>query len=283
MNLFYVFIALLPSTTLAQLTNEQRHEILNMHNDLRRSVRPPASDMLELSWDYNLEEVAQSYAEGCEFEHNDDRHAHYQELGGLGKVGENLAIGTGDSRNIEYFMQAWWDEWMNMESMNSDDWDSTGAGHYSQMAWADTYSIGCGLYDASLDRSRDADCDGYERYFVCDYYPFGNQYGDRPYRRGTPCTNCPKSHSFCNNGLCSSENNTLSEEEQAEVVYEEYTEFEAIDSIHPTSPGRVPVPRSTNKPSPNAPPSPDVHRTGRCRGHFGGRCAEIRDRFEEDE
>jgi hypothetical protein len=69
------------------------------------------------------------------------------------------------------------------------------AGHYTQVVWATTLSIGCGAtVCASL---------GGAAFLVCDYSPLGNFIGLVPYTSGTACTQCPMGLGSCSAGLCS--------------------------------------------------------------------------------
>ena len=43
---------------------------MDNHNEARRTVEPTAADMLEMSWDEELAELALSYSQECKFEHN---------------------------------------------------------------------------------------------------------------------------------------------------------------------------------------------------------------------
>ena len=58
-------------------------------------------------------------------------------------------------------------------------WDtnacSAECGHYTQLVWAATSSVGCG-----------ESTDGTNTYWVCDYAPPGNFNGQRPYEPGGP-------------------------------------------------------------------------------------------------
>ena len=52
------------------LTAIQKKRILDKHNELRRIVKPEASNMLKMKWYEYLEKLAQDYSRRCVFEHN---------------------------------------------------------------------------------------------------------------------------------------------------------------------------------------------------------------------
>ena len=76
------------------ITCDMKASSLDKHNEHRAGVSPTASNMLRLTWDPMLEEVAQAYAEQCIWGHNSARTSDYAAEGGSGYVGENLAVGT---------------------------------------------------------------------------------------------------------------------------------------------------------------------------------------------
>jgi len=44
-------------------TDDEKTEFVNKHNELRKTVTPPASNMREISWDDELEQLATDYSE----------------------------------------------------------------------------------------------------------------------------------------------------------------------------------------------------------------------------
>ncbi|KAE8748255.1 hypothetical protein FOCC_FOCC005094 [Frankliniella occidentalis] len=66
---------------------------------------------------------------------------------------------------------------------------------FSQLAWADTWKLGCG-------RSRYSSVDVLTEILVCNYGPGGNVQGGRVYRAGAACSGCPAACSATYPGLC---------------------------------------------------------------------------------
>lgn len=71
-------------------------------------------------------------------------------------------------------------------------------GHFTQVAWADSFLMGCGL---SEYRETYGGRPWYTRLYVCNYGPAGNIIGDWMYRAGEACTSCG-AESYCYYGLC---------------------------------------------------------------------------------
>ncbi|CAL4062904.1 unnamed protein product, partial [Meganyctiphanes norvegica] len=62
---------------------------------------------------------------------------------------------------------------------------------YTQMIWATTYEIGCGVALHHMGM--------FNTYYVCYYGPGGNVIGELPYKKGEPATECGKygkSHNY---------------------------------------------------------------------------------------
>ncbi|KAJ8983273.1 hypothetical protein NQ317_007173 [Molorchus minor] len=59
---------------------------------------------------------------------------------------------------------------------------------YTQQVWAETYQIGCAR--VAFQKS-DGPNITYREHFICNYGPTGNIPGQKVYRIGEPCTECP--------------------------------------------------------------------------------------------
>jgi len=152
---------------------------LGAHNTLRQQLNSgllsnspsPEVPVDILQWDNNLEQVAQDHANLCVFEHNANRLAQYQALGGLEtSVGENMALSM-----VAFDEQQFFDLWASEESVfvyePIDGTNYSVFGHYTQLIWRNTTHIGCG---------RSGDCGSYYM-AVCNYAPSGNFIGQYPY------------------------------------------------------------------------------------------------------
>ncbi|CAK5033922.1 unnamed protein product [Meloidogyne enterolobii] len=169
---------------------------------------PPGKDILEISYSKDVEKSAQGWANKCIFDHDGSS------LAAGGKYyGENLYIdGDFTHKNITQMMvdacNAWWGEsttdgvpssWINnfLPTDNEEnDAKFEAVGHWTQMAWAKTYQIGC-----ALKVCHKPDCNG--NLVVCRYNPGGNGMGSPIYQQGKPASGCGKAGpSTKYSGLC---------------------------------------------------------------------------------
>ncbi|ESO95280.1 hypothetical protein LOTGIDRAFT_66241, partial [Lottia gigantea] len=149
--------------------------IVNLHNKFRAEVKPTASNMLKMKWNNEIANIAQKWAENCDF-HHDSPVA--RKIPGRYAVGQSTATGTG---SFEAAINLWHDEKEDF-TYGADDNVFQKTGHYTQINWWETNLVGCGY----------AKC-GTTNYHVCNYAPAGNERGktNTPYELGEPCADCP--------------------------------------------------------------------------------------------
>jgi pathogenesis-related protein 1 len=134
------------------------NDIIAAHNAIRSKVGVPP-----LAWSDELAQVAQQWANKLMimgvFQHStDDRY------------GENLfqISGPGASSNPYEVVNAWGAE--SAFYRYTDNKCSGLCGHYTQIVWRETKAVGCAV-------ARDSQ----HEIWVCNYAPFGNIVGERPY------------------------------------------------------------------------------------------------------
>lgn len=135
------------------------------HNAARAAVEPPADQPVPpLSWSPEIAAVAQAYAARCTFSHS------------ASDYGENIFASTGSSPTPEDVVASWVDEAANYD-LASNACSST-CGHYTQVVWADSLRLGCGVADCTTGSPFGS---GTWQIWVCNYDPPGNFAGERPY------------------------------------------------------------------------------------------------------
>ncbi|XP_038076210.1 peptidase inhibitor 16-like [Patiria miniata] len=177
----------------ARLTETQKREILQYHNDFRNNVYPKAANMVKLSWDDDLARKAQDWADSCVDGHNNVKSNSRWDW-----IGENMAYST--ATDLRGMVKGWEMEG-KIYDYGSDycrtvpgDPMKSSCGHYTQMVWANTKFLGCGFKTG---------CPGYfSNRLVCNYGEGGNWIGEKPYESGGKCSRCPKGYKRCNRRLC---------------------------------------------------------------------------------
>jgi uncharacterized protein YkwD len=147
------------------LTYTQRQQFLNMHNAVRAAVNPRAvTPIPNLVYNSALEATAQAWANRCQFAHNPGRsngHPSY--------VGENVYQG-GYADAISWAVNLWASEKPYYNYASNSCAAGRMCGHYTQIVWANTRQIGCGIKQC-----------GSNKLVVCNYMTGGNYIGQRPY------------------------------------------------------------------------------------------------------
>lgn len=202
------------------LTAESINFILDYHNDVRSKAANGsqfpglyAQDMHQLVWDADLAKSSQIYANYCNFKHTSTQIPPFDVLGYT--YGENLAVQSSSSAKkqdlsdfsilktyLEKSQQSWYDEVNNYSLTQASDQCQPGevCGHYTQMIWADTTKIGCGVakcdYMEDIGYPESANKDMTHVYLVCQYHTAGNYVGQQPFavtksknEKGMDCVN----------------------------------------------------------------------------------------------
>ncbi|HTJ80900.1 MAG TPA: pathogenesis-related family 1 protein [Polyangiaceae bacterium] len=137
------------------------------HNVARANVSPPASTPIPpLSWSSDIAAVAQAYAENCVFEHS------------MGDYGENLYAESGLDATPADVVDAWVGEVADYDYASNTCAANAMCGHYTQVVWADSARLGCGVANCSTNSPFGS---GDWVLWVCNYDPPGNYIGEKPY------------------------------------------------------------------------------------------------------
>ena len=164
----------LPSTTSGSGSGTQTGSTTNLgsdpfgmvsaHNAVRTGAQPAPDPALPLMvWDDAMAQLAQEWADGCDFEHSTHQY------------GENLYVSTSQSEGTRA-VESWASEVADYDYASNR--CRAMCGHYTQIVWRDSTRVGCAY----------ADCDtltgaGFSsgRLWVCNYDPPGNWVGEWPY------------------------------------------------------------------------------------------------------
>ncbi|XP_010943469.1 pathogenesis-related protein PRB1-3-like [Elaeis guineensis] len=142
-------------TTIAQNSPE---DFVSPHNSARAAV-----GVGPVSWNDSVAVYAQDYANqrtgDCQLVHSN------------GSYGENLFGGSGADYTAADAVNLWVSEKQYHDYNSNTCADGQMCGHYTQVVWRDSTSIGCARVV----------CDNGGIFITCNYYPPGNFVGQRPY------------------------------------------------------------------------------------------------------
>jgi pathogenesis-related protein 1 len=149
------------------------HRMVAAHNRERAVV-----DVPPLSYSFQLAASAQAWAESLK----QSNHCRMRHSATQGQYGENLfwASGVRWSNGVlevqtigpEQVVDAWARERANYDHASNSCASGKVCGHYTQVVWADTTTVGCGTVVCEDTR---------EQIWVCHYQPAGNWIGRAPY------------------------------------------------------------------------------------------------------
>jgi len=200
------------TTTDNTLTLDNIKEIIQAHNDLRNKVAlgqtmkgpslPKASNMLQVYWSQTIAKGAQEWANRCAMGHSAPGQFQYRGQ----NVGENIAYRgfTGASKGSPFteFVNNWFNEIKDYNG-NVGNFQNNGGpviGHFTQVAWAESYLVGCGY-------CKKIEGEWTKEYMVCQYSNQGNFIGKPIYQPSLGENQCSCTQGFgCKNkdypGLC---------------------------------------------------------------------------------
>lgn len=140
-------------------------------------MQPPAEPALTpLAWSNDLAAVAQAWADKCNFEHSGSNY------------GENLYASAGSVPSPEEAVGSWADEAKSYDYAGND--CSKACGHYTQVVWASSKKLGCGMTKCTTNSPFDGFPEWY--FWVCNYDPPGNFNSQRPYCSAGVTSDCAK-------------------------------------------------------------------------------------------
>jgi uncharacterized protein YkwD len=147
------------SSTMLETEPAQLSGMLKAHNAVRSLE---GQELPALTWSSELAIIAQSYADdlaqqGCPLTHSG------------GPFGENLYWSKGLQSQSEGVVDSWASEKVDYDYSTNE--CSGVCGHYTQIVWRDTKTVGCGM----------SACASSEEVWVCNYDPPGNWQGEKPY------------------------------------------------------------------------------------------------------
>eukprot|EP01101_Sappina_pedata_P002171 TRINITY_DN1242_c0_g1_i1.p1 TRINITY_DN1242_c0_g1~~TRINITY_DN1242_c0_g1_i1.p1 ORF type:complete len:326 (+),score=61.74 TRINITY_DN1242_c0_g1_i1:17-994(+) len=156
------------AVTVYSLSQAEKDEFVNIHNQFRSEVNPPpASPLNQVSWDETLAQAAANFYTNCLVGHS-----------GLG-YGENLYWTSNPNPGVNWPTQvvtAWNSEKTDYTYDTNSCAPGKVCGHYTQVVWNNSIKIGCVRING---------CSPWAVSVACEYSPPGNYIGQYPYIRAT--------------------------------------------------------------------------------------------------
>lgn len=145
-------------------TAEESKKVLTLHNSYRSSLSIPPLKYSEDLAQFALEWCRELGRKNGAFEHRPYNGKFAQ------KYGENIYKGTLSLTPFEDAVNLWSTEKSKFRNdiLNRSNWSK--AGHYSQMIWRNSVSVGCAVVEING-----------MSIVVCNYDPAGNMMGERTY------------------------------------------------------------------------------------------------------
>ncbi|XP_076188724.1 cysteine-rich secretory protein 2 [Aptenodytes patagonicus] len=173
---------------LHQSDGQNQKEILEQHNEIRRSVIPTARNMLKMVWSEKAAESAQKWADKCEMKISPEDQ---RVIDGV-TCGENVLLSS-NPRTWAEAIQVWHSQSSNFKYGLGATAKNVIIESYTQLVWYNSYQIGCAV--AYCPRNQ------FKYFYVCQYCPPGNIATQiaTPYKSGPKCADCPD---HCDRGLC---------------------------------------------------------------------------------
>ncbi|XP_064639471.1 cysteine-rich secretory protein LCCL domain-containing 1-like [Lineus longissimus] len=176
------------------LTEAEARNLVDLHNEWRRKVN--ATSMNKLEWDDDLATDAMTWAKMCSWRHGQPSKPAFT----LGRVGQNLGYTTKYNVDKRHSFDIWVDE-LNYYNFTANLCYFPPCGHYKQVMWDSSKKIGCAFHVCAQMYTKDGEpLDERASYLACNYHPWGNIPGERPYTPGEPCKTC----NYCQEKLCTS-------------------------------------------------------------------------------
>ena len=126
--------------------------------------------------------TAQAYADTCNgLTHSPDNSAFRGP-----NTGENIYVSAGQPVSATAVVQAWEGESVDYSHATNSSVNGNVVGHYTQLVWANTTAVGCGVTLCAINSPFGNFNGGQYNLVVCQYTPAGNFVGQSPYVAGVP-------------------------------------------------------------------------------------------------
>jgi len=179
--LYVVYFCYCQQGTLIPLTNAEKQQLVDIHNQLRSEVN--AVNMPNVVYVNGLE-IWANWSQNCIFDHTTQTKR--SNVAGFSYVGENLAASSVLSP-LDLFAGVWGDEKKQYVYRPISAANFAPTAHYTQQIWANTIAIGC----ARINCTGVKNSSGNNFILACNYGPGGNFPNQYPYQQCNASNGCP--------------------------------------------------------------------------------------------
>jgi hypothetical protein len=184
-----------------ELTEDEKQDVVDVHNRYRRSVG--ASDMHKLKWNDNLAELASQWVQKCEVKRGnpDPTNSYKNTFGVLGQVMNQSNAEPNISSVIDYIVK----EQKKMTPVGSRCKGSSICYMADEIYGAVSTDVGCATGYCNTTVTKKGTTTVSNKWFtVCYYGPCREGVLAEPYQKGTACSKCSGAK-WCEEKLCNSD------------------------------------------------------------------------------
>ncbi|KAJ1149038.1 hypothetical protein NDU88_001859 [Pleurodeles waltl] len=159
-------------------------EIVDTINTLRRNVKPPSRNMLQMRWS-DVATVPELWLKKNVFYQGPAK----EKTLNATTCGETLHK-TSNLISSTEVINKWYKQEENFTYSSGERFPNAHYENYAKLAWAMSYEVGCKVTIGNADYT-----------YSCNFCPGANDYlgAHKPYEEGEPCSGCPDN---CEDGLC---------------------------------------------------------------------------------
>jgi len=185
-------------TKFREFTQAGKDKLVKLHNEYRQKIAAgketegnlegvESSNMRKVIWNDELAMTAQRWTDQCRWEHDKNRGMCDGTYVGQNGALASHSMTTGNDELNEWDDVSYW--YKEVKRFNASDIELPVKiiyGHFSQLVWANSYMIGCGITTFVEDQKP-----WMWSMTMCNYAPGGN--GRSPiYKVGKKCSECPE-------------------------------------------------------------------------------------------
>ncbi|XP_034966763.1 cysteine-rich venom protein TEL1-like isoform X2 [Zootoca vivipara] len=172
----------------ANMNEKLQVEIVEQINEIRREVKPSASNMLKMTWSEKAAESAKNWASECIARSSPLKQRYVDGI----LCGESLSQSNFE-RSWSKVIEHWYNSGATFKYGHNEFGKEKDYLGYTQMVWYNSHEVGCAFVRCPELKS--------SYFYMCRFCPLGNieETLATPYKEGPSCGDCPDN---CEDRLC---------------------------------------------------------------------------------